>query len=131
MIVSRSHAKEVAMKKIVSFALGLLLTGLVGGSFAAEKPKTMTAQGKVTAATNDSLTIEDGSKTLTFTVDGSTKLLGKGLGTMMREKKAKGETFTFTDGVAADDMVRVAYHDVDGKLHAAQVTVVQKHLAAK
>jgi hypothetical protein len=132
MIDSRSHAKEVAMKKIVSFALALLLTGWVGGAFAAaEKPKTMTAQGKVTAATNDSLTIEDGSKTLTFTVDGSTKLLGKGLGTMMRQKKAKGESFTFTDGVAADDIVKVAYHDVDGKLHAAQVTVVQKHLAAK
>ena len=64
------------------------------------------AQGKVTAATNESLTIETGSKTLTFTVDGSTKLFGKGLSTMMREKKAKDETFTFTDGVAVDDIVK-------------------------
>jgi hypothetical protein len=120
------------MKKIGSLALAVLLIGWVGGAFAAaEKAKTMLAQGKVTAVTNDSLTIEGGSKTLTFSVDGSTKLLGKGLGTMMREKKAKGESFTFTDGVATDDMVKVAYHDVDGKLHAAQVTVVQKHLAAK
>ena len=50
---------------------------------------------------------------------------------MMREKKAKGESFTFTDGVALDDLVKVVYHDVDGKMHAAQVTVVQKHLSAK
>ena len=119
------------MKRVLSLALGVLLTGWVGGTLAAEKAKTMVAQGKVTAATNESLTIEDGSKTLTFAVDASTKLVGKGLSTMMREKKAKGESFTFTDGVALDDLVKVVYHDVDGKMHAAQVTVVQKHLSAK
>ncbi len=120
------------MKKIVSFALALLLTGWVGGAFAAaEKPKTMTAQGKVTAATNESLTIEEGSKALTFVVNADTKLTGRGLGRMMREKKAKNESFHFTDGVATDDIVKVIYHDMDGKMHAAQVTVVQKNLAAK
>jgi type 1 fimbria pilin len=119
------------MKKIASLALALLLTGWAGGAFAAEKAKTMVAQGKVTAATNQSLTIEQGSQTLTFTVDGSTKLYGKGLSTMMREKKAKNESFAFTDGVTVDDLVKVVYHDVDGKMHAAQVTVVQKSLAKK
>lgn len=119
------------MKKVIPLALGLLLTVWAGGAIADDKGKSMVAQGKVTAATNESLTIEDGSKTLTFAVDASTKLVGKGLSTMMREKKAKGETFTFTDGVAVDDMVKVVYHDMEGKLHAAQVTVVQKHLTAK
>jgi hypothetical protein len=118
------------MKRVLPLVLGLLLAGWTGGAVAAQKTKAMVAQGKVTAATNESLTIEDGSKTLTFAVDGSTKLLGKGLGTMMREKKAKNESFTFTDGVAVDDIVKVSYHDMDGKLHAAQVTVVQKHLSA-
>lgn len=117
------------MTKILSLAFGVvLMVSLSSAVTAADKTKL--AQGKVTAATNDSLTIEDGGKSLTFAVDGSTKLLGKGLSTMMREKKAKGETFTFTDGVAVDDMVKVSYHDMDGKLHAAQVTVVQKHLSA-
>ncbi len=119
------------MKKIIPLALGLLLTVWAGGAIADDKAKSMVAQGKVTAATNESLTIEDGSKTLMFAVDASTKLVGKGLSTMMREKKAKGESFTFTDGVAVDDMVKVVYHDMEGKLHAAQVTVVQKHLTAK
>jgi hypothetical protein len=54
---------------------------------------------------------------------------GKGLSTLMQAKKAKGEAFTFTDGVAVDDMVKVSYHDMGGKLHAAQVSVVQKHLS--
>ncbi len=119
------------MKKIASLALALLLTGWAGGAFAVQKAKTTIAQGKVTAATNDSLTIQQGSEPLTFTVDGSTKLLGKGLSTMMREKKAKNETFTFTDGVAVDDIVKVVYQDVEGKMHANQVTVVQKSLAKK
>jgi hypothetical protein len=117
------------MKKIASVAFALLLTGWAAGAFAAEKTKI--AQGKVTAATNESLTIEQGSQPLTFTVDGSTKLFGKGLSTMMREKKEKNETFTFTDGVAVDDLVKVVYHDVDGKMHATQVTIVQKSLAKK
>jgi hypothetical protein len=117
------------MKKIASVAFALLLTGWAAGAFAAEKTKI--AQGKVTAATNESLTIEQGSQPLTFTVDGSTKLFGKGLSTMMREKKAKNETFTFTDGVTVDDLVKVVYTDVDGKMHATQVTIVQKSLAKK
>lgn len=119
------------MKTVIPLALGLLLTVWAAGTLAADKAKSMVARGKVTAATNESLTIEDGSKTLTFAVDASTKLVGKGLSTMMREKKAKGEKFAFTDGVTVDDLVKVVYHDMDGKLHAAQVTVVQKHLTAK
>ena len=51
------------MKKVIPLALGLLLTVWAGGAFAADKAKSMVAQGKVTAATNESLTIEDGSKT--------------------------------------------------------------------
>jgi Domain of unknown function (DUF5666) len=118
------------MTKILSFAFGVALVMAFSSGVAADD-KTKLTQGKVTAASNDSLTIEEGGKSLTFAVDSSTKVLGKGLSTLMREKKAKGESFTFTDGVAVDDMVKVSYHDMDGKLHAAQVTVVQKHLSAK
>ena len=117
------------MREVLSLALGLLLTVSAGAAAANEHAKTMLAQGKVTAASNESLTIEDGGKSLMFAVDKSTKVLGKGLSTLTREKKAKGETFTFTDGVAVDDIVKVSYHDMAGKLHAAQVTVVQKHLS--
>lgn len=124
------------MTKILSLVFGVVLMVSFSSGVAAAADKTKVTQGKVTqgkvtAASNDSLTIEAGGKSLTFAVDGTTKVLGKGLSTMMQEKKAKGESFTFTDGVAVDDMVKVSYHDMDGKLHAAQVTVVQKHLSAK
>jgi hypothetical protein len=119
------------MTKIVPLALGLLLLASASAGAADDKMKTMLVQGKVTAASNDSLTIEHSGKPMTFAVDASTKLLGKGLSTMTREKKAKGEGLTLTDGVGTGDLVKVSYHDMDGKLHAAQVTVVQKALAAK
>jgi len=104
----------------------LLLAGAVATG-AAEKTKT--AMGKVTAVSGDSLTIMSGSQAMTFAVDPTTKVLGKGLGTMASEKKAKNEPFTITDGVGTDDTVKVTYHDMaGGKMHAAQVNVVEKSL---
>jgi len=104
----------------------LLLAGTVAIS-AAEKTKT--AMGKVTAVSGDSLSIMSGSQAMIFAVDATTKVLGKGLGTMANEKKAKHEPFTITDGVATDDMVKVTYHDLGGgKMHAAQVNVVEKSM---
>jgi len=119
------------MKRIVRLALALLLTGAVGVTLAAQKPKTATVQGKVTAVTNDSLTITHGADTMTFAVDSATKLTGKGIGTMASEKKAKNESLTITDGVTKDDMVKVTYHEMDGKMHASQVTIVQKNLQSQ
>ena len=119
------------MNRIVRFALALLMTGAVGAALAAQKPKTAMVQGKVTAVTNDSLTITHGADTMTFTVDSATKLIGKGIGTMASQKKAKNEPFTITDGVATDDLVKVTYHDMEGKMHASQVTIVQKNLQSQ
>jgi hypothetical protein len=123
--------KEAAMNRIVRFTIALLLTGAVGTALAAQKPKTTTVQGKVTAVTNDSLAITHGADTMTFTVDSATKLTGKGLGTMASEKKAKNEPFTIADGVAKDDLVKVTYHDMEGKMHASQVTIVRKNLQSQ
>jgi hypothetical protein len=115
------------MNRIVRFTIALLLTGAVGTALAAQKPKTMTVQGKVTAVTNDSLTLSHGADTMTFTLDSATRLTGKGMGTLASQKKAKNEPFTITDGVAQDDLVKVTYHDLEGKMHASQVTIVQKN----
>jgi len=114
------------MTRIVALGAMLLLAGTVAIS-AAEKTKT--AMGKVTAVSGDSLSITSGSQAMIFAVDATTKVLGKGLGTMANEKKAKHEPFTITDGVATDDMVKVTYHDLGGgKMHAAQVNVVEKSM---
>ena len=119
------------MNKIVRLGVTLLFTGTLAAALSAEKPKTTTVQGKVTAVTNESLTISKGADTMTFAVDSTTKLVGKGIGTMANEKKTKNEALTITDGVATDDMVKVTYHEMDGKMHAAQVTIVQKSLQSQ
>ena len=81
------------MTRIVALGAMLLLAGTVAIS-AAEKTKT--AMGKVTAVSGDSLSIMSGSQAMIFAVDATTKVLGKGLGTMANEKKAKHEPFTIT-----------------------------------
>ena len=91
------------------------------------KAKTMNAAGTVKAATGNSLTITAaGGKDMTFTVDNTTKFVGKGLGT-----KAKGGPLTATDTVAMGDKVRVTYHDMAGTLHAANVNITAKATIGK
>ena len=64
---------------------------------------------------------------MTFTIDGATKFVGKGLST----QSAKGKIMA-TDAVGADDQVRVTYHDMGGGvMHAASVRVTDKRAARK
>jgi hypothetical protein len=112
--------------------LALLMAAIVTASAAAqEKPKEKTVQGTVTAAAGDSLTIAKGSESMTFVVDNTTKVLGKGLTTKTNEKAATGEKLTLTDTVGKGDTVSVTYHEMDGKMHAGTVRVRQKALTAK
>jgi hypothetical protein len=128
-IAGSSSSQEDTMTRILALSAVLLLAGAATIGAA---DKTKTASGKVTAVSGDSLSIMSGSQTMTFAVDATTKVLGKGLGTLANEKKTKGEAFVITDGVANDDVVRVDYHDMGGgKLHAAAVHVVQKNLKSQ
>jgi len=126
------------MKRFLIIALSVLAlcatqTGLLaqatsgaqGTSGAPAKTKTMNATGTVKSVSGDSLVVTSGAKDMTFTVDGTTKFVGKGLGT-----KAAGGKLTATDAVAANDRVRVAYHDMGGTMHAATVTVTGKAAGA-
>jgi hypothetical protein len=111
------------MKRFLIVALSVLaLCAAQAGLQAQGKTKTMNATGTVKSVSGNSLvvTAQDG-KDMTFTVDSSTKFVGKGLGT----KSAAGK-LTATDAVAMSDRVRVAYHDMSGTLHAATVTVTNK-----
>jgi len=83
--------------------------------------KAMSAAGTVKSVSATSLTVTSGGKDMTFTIDSSTKFIGKGLGT-----KAKAGKLTAPDAVAANDSVSVAYHDMSGMLHAASVRVTAK-----
>jgi predicted transcriptional regulator len=120
------------MKRLVVVALTVFglcaATQSVTLQAQAAKAKSMTASGTVKEVSGSSLTVTTGGKDMTFTVDGTTKFIGKGLSTKTREKGGK---ITATDAVGNGDMVSVTYHDMGGTMHAAQVRVNNKALAPK
>ena len=112
---------------IVALAVVALCVGQAVGLDAQGKTKTSTANGTVKAVTGNSLTVTAaGGKDMSFTIDNTTKFVGKGLGT-----KSKAGPITATDAVAMGDRVRVTYHDMGGTLHAANVSVTAKAAGAK
>jgi hypothetical protein len=120
------------MRNAWQVALALLMATAVTTSAAAqEKAKEKTVQGTVTAAAGDSLTIAKGSESMTFVIDNTTKVVGKGLTTKTNEKAAAGEKLTLSDTVGKGDTVSVTYHEMDGKMHAGTVRVRQKALTAQ
>ena len=117
------------MKRLlfVALAVAALCVGQTVGIDAQGKTKTMSASGTVKTVSGNSLTITAaGGKDMTFTVDNSTKFVGKGLGT-----KSKQGPLTATDAVASGDRIRVSYHDMGGTMHAANVSVTSKAGGAK
>lgn len=97
-----------------------------GGGSMSEKMPARTMAGTVKSVAGTSLTIADGGKDMTFAVDGSTRVIGKGAGT--RTAAAGGKT-TITDFVANGDRVSVTYTDTSGTLHASSVRVTMKAAA--
>jgi len=120
------------MKRLVVVALTVLGLCVAAQSEllqAQAKPKSMSATGTVKSVTGTALTITAaGNKEMTFTVDGTTKFVGKGLSTLTRQKGGK---ITAPDAVGENDAVSVTYHDMSGTLHAAQVRVNNKAMATK
>jgi hypothetical protein len=116
------------MKRLlmIVLAVGALCVGQAVGLDAQAKPKAMTTNGTVKAVSGNSLTVTASGKDMTFTIDSSTKFVGKGLGT-----KAKAGPVSAADAVAMGDHVKVTYHDMGGTLHAANVTVTAKASPAK
>src|SRR5919197_4118696 len=109
------------MRRLVIVALSVLALSAAQPGLEAQgaqtKSKTQNATGTVKSVTGNSLVITSAdNKEMTFTVDGTTKFVGKGLGT-----KASQGKLTATDAVATNDRVRVAYHDMNGTMHAATV----------
>jgi hypothetical protein len=94
---------------------------------AAQKSGAMSAKratGTVKMVAADSLTVSGaGGKEMMFAVDSSTKVVAKGAST---KSAAQGGKLMITDAVKAGDHVTVSYHEMDGKMHAAEVRVTAK-----
>jgi hypothetical protein len=84
-------------------------------------------EGVVSEVSGSSLSIKskDG-ETVNFVVDEKTKVVGHGLGTMAREKKAEGQGVKLTDAVAVGDTVNVTYKMMGDMKHATHVAVAKK-----
>jgi hypothetical protein len=89
---------------------------------------TKTANGTVKSITPTSMTITGSSGsgatfTQTFTIDSSTKVIGKGAGTAAA---AAGGKTVITELVGNGDHISVTYHAAGNALHAAEIRVTAK-----
>ena len=88
----------------------------------AKPAKAMTARGTVKSVGDATLVLDAAGKDMTFTLDNNTKAIARGAGTKARKMGGKGQVTAF---VHAGDTVSVMYHDVNGAMHASQVTVTK------
>jgi hypothetical protein len=94
-----------------------------GGAMSEEKPAAKTATGTVKSVSADSLTLSDGGKDMTFTIDKSTNVVGRGVGTKAAPTGGKAP---ITDLVSVSDKVSVTYHEMGSTMHASTVRVMGK-----
>ena len=122
------------MKRVLSLLLGVLLLAAPGFAQAAKgakaekaaKPaasKTLSAMGKVTAVTADSVTVKGKDAEWTFAVDKATTVTAKGGSHKMAAMKADKKPTVITEFVSVGDDVSVKYHDMGTMKHAASVSV--------
>lgn len=95
------------MRTLITCAASILLAA--GADVTAQSRATQNATGRVTAVAADSVTIQTSTDTLTLFVDSSTKVIGKGVGTITGRLKAEGRSAVVTDLVHQYDSVRVKY----------------------
>ena len=99
---------------------------------AQQTSKTMRATGRVISVSADSITLRPGSETLTVSVDSSTRVTGKGVGTKVRAMKADNKAPQVSDLVAPNDSVVVEYRDSgSGALLATRIDVRVKAFSKK
>jgi hypothetical protein len=116
-------SKERPMKIRVAFALAVVIC-LATTMVAQQSKKPMRAAGRVSAVTQDSITIQIAPDKMTVAVDSATKVVGKGLGTKSQTMKTKGAPTAVTDLVKPSDHVIVTYVDAgEGKLRATEIHV--------
>jgi hypothetical protein len=122
------------MKRVLPLFVGVLLLAAPGFAQSAKAsaksegksataPKAMTAIGKVTAVSADSLTVKGKDAEWTFAVDKSTTVIAKGASHKMAAMKADKQPTLITEFVSVGDDVSVKYHDMGATKHAATVTV--------
>jgi hypothetical protein len=101
------------------------------GGVTEAKPEVKTSNGTVKSVSGTVLTISGtsgGGATFSqsFTVDTTTRVIGKGIGTATAPQGGKGQ---ISDLVKAGDTVSVSYQEAGSTLHAAEIRVTVKAAA--
>jgi hypothetical protein len=96
------------------------------GSTSADKPKSSSVNGTVTAVTNDSVTVSTGPSASTFAIDKNTKIIGEGVGTLSRKLKEAGKGMTATDAIGVGDSVSVSFSEAGGAKTASSINITRK-----
>jgi hypothetical protein len=96
------------------------------GSTSADKPKSTSVNGAVTAVANDSITVSTGPSASTFAIDKNTKIIGEGVGTLSRKLKEAGKGMTATDAIAVGDTVNVSFSEAAGAKTATSINITRK-----
>jgi hypothetical protein len=107
---------------------GVSSVGAGGGGVVAASPSTKTSNGTVKSLAGSALTISGssgGGATFeqTFAIDGTTKVIGKGVGTATAPTGGRGQ---LSELVKPGDTVSVSYHETGSTLHAAEIRVTVK-----
>ena len=116
------------MTRLLALVSAAALVMTIGVGVSAQAPKTMNAQGVVSAVTTTSVTVKGTSESLTFTIDKDTEVTAKGATHKSLALKADGKSSVLTEFVKVGDRVAVSYHDTGKMKHAASINVTQAAL---
>jgi uncharacterized low-complexity protein len=119
------------MKRLMMLFVAVVLAAAPAFAQAKAASKTMSAAGKVSAVTADSVTVKGKDGEWTFGVDKATTVVAKGGSHKMAAMKADKKPTVITEFVTVGDDVSVKYHDMGATKHAATVTVRSATPSAK
>jgi hypothetical protein len=83
------------------------------------------ARGSVTDVAVDSITVK-GDNEWKFMIDSKTVVIGRGVGTMTKQMKEKGQAPTVKDLVGVGDTVVVSFKEVAGAMQASEIRIAAK-----
>ena len=111
------------MKRLMMLFVAVVLAAAPAFAQAKAASKTMSATGKVSAVTADSVTVKGKDGEWTFGVDKGTTVVAKGGSHKMAAMKADKKPTVITEFVSVGDDVSVKYHDMGATKHAASINV--------
>jgi hypothetical protein len=82
-------------------------------------------RGSVTALTGNSITVK-AEKEWTFAIEPKTVVIGRGVGTLTKQLKEKGQAPTVKDVVGVGDTVIVSYKEAGGAMQASEIRIAIK-----